>query len=205
MGQFPTPAADSWALGCVFYQCLSGRPPILETDETLTKKRIVSFDVKKPVNDDEAFLFSDSHASSINADARKLITSLLNRHARERPRMTQVAQSDFFVKAGTDVFSLYRQQAHPLDVGDVSPVADAQWSRRQFSSIWAPQPQAYDISTETDTRNPSSRGLSSGPIAEGGEATAFFSKTSTLPSILRNISEKIPLPLSKRSIAEEMV
>jgi serine/threonine protein kinase len=38
MGGFPTPAADSWALGCVLYQCLLGRPPILEADKTLTKK-----------------------------------------------------------------------------------------------------------------------------------------------------------------------
>jgi serine/threonine protein kinase len=198
MGGFPTPAADSWALGCVLYQCLSGRPPILEADETLTRNRIVSFDVKESKNDDEALLFSDSHAASINTDARNLITRLLNRHARERPRMNQVAQHDFFVKAGTDVFALYRQQAHPLDVGDVSPVPDAQWSRRQFSSIWAPQPQAYDISiTIEDARNSSRGGVSSGPIPEGDEATAFFSKSN-----LRNISENIPLPLSKRSIEE---
>jgi serine/threonine protein kinase len=201
MGGFPTPAADSWALGCVLYQCLSGRPPILEADETLTKNRIVSFDVKESKNDDESQLFSDSHAASISTEAQNLITRLLNRHALERPSMTQVAHHDFFAIAGTDVFSLYRQPAHPLDVGDVSPVVDAEWSRRQFSSIWAPQPQAYDISINMEDTRPQSQGSSSGPILEGDEATAFFSKTS-LATNLRHISEKIPLPTSKRTIEE---
>ena len=204
MGAFPTPAADSWALGCVLYQCLSGRPPILEADETLTKNRIVSFDVKDSRNKDDAILFSGSHASSINTDARNLITRLLNRNSNERPSMSQVAEHDFFLQAGTDVFALYRQAAHPLDVGDVSPVADAQWSRRQFSSIWAPQPQAYEISIQMeDERKNSSRGVGpAGPILEGEEATFFFSKSGTLASNLRNISEKLPLPLSKRAIHE---
>ena len=203
MGSFPTPAADSWALGCVIYQCLSGRPPILEAEEHMTRNRIVSFDVKESKNDDEDHLFSDVHAASISADARNLITRLLNRHAVERPRMVEVAQHDFFAKAGSDPFSLYHQPAHPLDVGDVSPVADAQWSRRQFSSIWAPQPQAYDISINTEDSRISTRGgASAGPILQGPEGTAFFSKSSLASSGLHDVSEKAPLPLSKRRIAE---
>lgn len=205
MGGFPTPAADSWALGCVLYQCLSGRPPILEADEKQTKNRIVSFDVKESKDNDEELLFSDSHGASITSEARNLIICLLNRHSAERPSMAQVAQHDFFSSAGTNVFALYRQSAHPLDIGDVSPVVDAQWSRRQFSSIWAPQPQAYDISRQLDdTRVQLHGALSTGPIPEGDEAISLFSRSSTIPSNLRHISEKIPpLPTYAKRPMEE--
>jgi serine/threonine protein kinase len=195
MGTVPTLAADSWALGCVLYQCLSGRPPILEDDETLTRHRIVAFHHEESTSGGRDLLFQDSHAAGIEPDAKDLIQQLLKRNAPERPGVAQIAQHDFFLKAGIDVFQLYRSVAHPLDVGDVSPVADAKWSRRQFSSIWSPQPQAYDISLPTDDVPCGPRGISSsGPIPEGEEAAAFFSRASSHPNNLRHISEKIPLP-----------
>lgn len=203
MGGFPTLAADAWALGCVLYQCLSGRPPIIEDDDTLTKSRIVSFDVGKSANAGGSQLFMGSHATGIDSDARELITSLLNRNAPERPSMIQTAQHDFFLKEGTDVFSLHRQPAPPLDVGDVSPVEDAQWARRQFSSIWAPQPQAYDISsTLSDFPANNFTNRSSGPIIEGDEATAFFSLSSSISGDPHKKGGKIPLPSLKRPIKE---
>lgn len=203
MGGFPTMAADSWALGCVIYQCLSGRPPILEADETMTRNRIVSFEVSAGAkNNDEAKLFGDTHGLAIEPEARQLIIQLLNRHAAERPSMQQVAQEDFFAGSGTNVFSLYTQPAHPLDVGDVTPVADAQWTRRQFSSIWAPQPQAYDISLQPPERTQNRRDGNKDPIPEGQEATAFFSKSSQ-PLDLKHVSEEKLPPMPKRSIAEE--
>lgn len=206
MGAFPTIAADSWALGCVIYQCLSGRPPILEADESLTRNRIVAFNVDEGGKyDDEAHLFGDSHSASIEPSARKLIVQLLKRHAIERPSMQQVAREDFFAGAGTDVFTLYQQPAPPLDVGDVTPVADAQWTRRQFSSIWAPQPQAYDISMKPTDRPMNQTGFSKGPIPEGLEATSFFSK-STNPLDLNQVSDDRmpPMPNKVAIISETM-
>lgn len=203
MGAFPTVASDSWALGCVIYQCLSGRPPILEADESLTRNRIVSFDVEgTSTNNDESRLFGDDHSSIIEQSARKLIVQLLNRHATDRPSMQQVAQDDFFAGSGTDVFTLYHQPAPPLDVGDVTPVADAQWTRRQFSSIWAPQPQAYDISLQPSRRQLDHSKGNKAPIVEGQEASSFFSK-SMQPFDLNHISEeKLPLVPNKATIVE---
>ena len=195
LGGVPNMTADCWALGCVLYQCLSGRPPIMEEDDSATRHRIVSFDAPTATDSRDA-LFEDSHASGISTDARDLIRSLLNRNPSERPSLGDTARHDFFVKSGTDVFTLYQKPALQLDVGDVSPVADAQWSRRQFSSIWAPQPQAYDIGITTDSSQAFSTSISSGAIEEGEECGAFFSKSASTKNYLNlgNISERAPLP-----------
>jgi len=199
LGAFPTVAADAWALGCVTYQCLSGRPPLLEADDEATRNRIVSFDgfganktVSETKNEVDR-LFEDSHASSIPVVARDMIKSLLDRNPLKRPGMNQIAECDFFT---VNVFALYSQPAYPLDVGSVSPVPNSNWARRQYSSIWAALPEAYNVSlpeepNANDTRFPGP--FTDAPIAEGEEATGFFSSSGNLPSTAAESLGKRPV------------
>jgi serine/threonine protein kinase len=126
-------------------KCLSGRPPLLEADDAATRHRIVSFHVQDSSREVDG-LFQGKHAAGISAEARDLIENLLERDASCRPAMAQVAQHNFFwagdaSSAGAtpmDVFSLHKQPAYPLDVGDVSPTPDSdQWSRYVCRPLFA--------------------------------------------------------------------
>ena len=177
MGAIPTPSADAWALGCVLYQCLSGRPPLLENDDESTRRRIVSFSADESPGEGLDKIFEDPHASGIGMSARAMIKALLNNVAGERPSMQEVAIMDFFACNNVDIFSLYQRPAHPLDAGQVMPVPDSRWSRRQLSSIWSPQPEAYsmEVSVTTVVNTERSGELSNkAPIPEGDERTGSF-------------------------------
>jgi serine/threonine protein kinase len=201
MGRYPTFAADTWALGCVTYQCLTGRPPIIEADDGATRNRIVSFcnDNDKKHNDVDR-LFIEKHAAGMSLEARDFIKHMLDLDSLKRPSMNQLAEHPFFT---SNVFALHTQTAYPLDVGSVGPTPNAQWARRQFSSIWAPQPATYNItiSTNSTTDNTRSLALSERPIIEGKEAFSFFSTSgktlqSDISSTTGKRNRKIMLPPS---------
>ena len=177
LGAIPTQAADSWALGCVFYQCLTGRPPLLDESDQSTKDKIVAFQCSEEENTEER-IFQGKHAEGIDQDCKNLIRRLLQRHYASRPTMNAISQDNFF--NGMDVFNLHRNAAHEIDVGKVSPQPDAKWARRQFSSIWAPMPGAYDVSLESAEGDfLESSTTTSSAIPEGGERNSYFTPAQT--------------------------
>ena len=129
IGGFPSTAADVWALGCVLFQCISGRPPILEDTDQLTAQKIVTFDL----NSEGRGFFGECDASTFRDDAKSLIIRMLNPDASCRPDILHIADEEFF--KGMDIFSLHKKPAHPLDVGTIAPTSDAKWSRRQFRYV----------------------------------------------------------------------
>jgi serine/threonine protein kinase len=195
MGAFPTNKADVWALGCLMYQCLSGRPPFFEEDDEATRQTIVSFNMHDTPKDAADQLFQDKHAIGIEQNARQMIKACLVRDPSRRPGMGELAAFDFFSEADVNVFSLHAQPAHHLDVGAAAPAPDAKWARRQFSSIWAPQPVAYDITLPDETIKPTTYASTKTvePIVEGDEAMGYFSVSGLAPKQpLGSIMERLP-------------
>lgn len=177
LGAYPSFSTDSWALGCVFYQCLAGKPPLLGENELLTKQRIVSFNIEEETESgisENLFSTDESDGLVFSDDAKSLIKQLFSQNPNDRPNMVTISEHSFFV--GMDVFNLFKHSSCRIDAGLVTPKPDAAWTRRQFSSIWAPQPQAYNLSNIANTDSKSDKDISL-PIPEGDELNGFFLMT----------------------------
>eukprot|EP00927_Polykrikos_kofoidii_P043217 TRINITY_DN37277_c0_g1_i1.p1 TRINITY_DN37277_c0_g1~~TRINITY_DN37277_c0_g1_i1.p1 ORF type:complete len:1069 (-),score=233.90 TRINITY_DN37277_c0_g1_i1:64-3270(-) len=139
-GSVPTQAADAWALGCVVYQMLSGRPPIWaesELEEDL-RSRIVSFRL-------------DNRLHDLPEKARGLVTALMEADAEKRRPVSETTSDPWF--EGLDILTLYRKPRGP-DLPATSTAAaiaaaegatDERWQKRQHSKIWNILPSAQDF------------------------------------------------------------
>ena len=185
LGGIPSKLADSWALGCVLFQCLAGRPPLLEFNEAATRQRIVTFDLSSSKAADDDFFLERLGISSFSQLSKDLIRCLLTKILINRLSMATAAMHAFF--QGKDVFSLHMKTPYQLDPGKVAPSPDATWARRQFSSIWAPQPQAYAISNARSVSTSYLDRLNT-PIVEKGERDDYFLFTEN--KMLPKVSEK---------------
>ena len=190
LGGYPSFATDSWALGCVFYQCLAGKPPLLEDSESRTKQKIVSFNVELTSSGDgDLFSVKGSGSTAFSEHSIDLIKKLLSPNPDDRPNMTTITEHNFF--DGLNVFHLFKRASSALVAGRIKPQPNAEWTRRQFSSIWAPQPQSYNLSSLYDISDFSNSFNLDGPIIEGDESNGLFlSKQSSIRPVLFGIAEK---------------
>ncbi|CAM9303063.1 unnamed protein product [Choristocarpus tenellus] len=143
-GGMPSREADAWALGCVIYHCISGRPPVFSEDDNETLAKVVKFasiPTDSPEGNNEKCL--PTLPLSVSKDCRALVGALMEPDPVIRVGIEEAAWHMFFTSEQVDVFSLHCNKPLELVRGSVKPNPDAAWSRRQNSMIWAPMPQEY--------------------------------------------------------------
>ena len=138
MGGQPSYESDCWALGCLLYQCLAGRPPIWAETVQETMASIVQFSADR-----------DIYPDTFPPTAQGLVSALLEPKPEARLTLEAAAAHPFF--EGVDVFQLYKSQAPELAVGSVEPAPDAKWARRQNSMLWQPMPQEFSAAPSAGT------------------------------------------------------
>ncbi len=143
--------ADAWALGCLMLQCLSGRPPILgdvSGDDRATLSHVVRFATDEEQGLKKALSRLPEEVSLL---ARCLATSLLHTDPSPGKRISveNAANDLWFANANLNVHNMYADSSPvKLLAGPVAPQANAAWTRRQNSMIWAPMPEPFELQGE---------------------------------------------------------
>ena len=134
-----TRGADWWAYGCLVYQCLAGRPPVVDAQEDKIMSRIVDFDVE------DTSIFPDKFPR----DAQAIVTRLLDPSPDRRlaasaapdESIAEIQRCAFFGKH-IDIETAYKMRAPTFTAGDVTP-AGGKWTQRTFSMMVSPLMKSY--------------------------------------------------------------
>lgn len=102
-GQIPDTLADSWALGCLLFQCVVGRPPVFTELDDNIKARVVSFAASR---DEGLSPLLTNH--SLSQDIKDLIQGLLMPDKTRRFTLEAAAVHPFFTSQGVNVDALHR-------------------------------------------------------------------------------------------------
>lgn len=142
-GGIPDFGADAWALGCVIFLCLAGRPPIFAETDAAIMDRVVRFEAVKTEANGVGDTSLPPLPSEVSQTSQLLVRELMEPDRQVRLSVERAAKHGFFIEGNVDVFALHRQKPVELAQGTVAPAPNAAWSRRQNSMIWAPMPQEY--------------------------------------------------------------
>jgi len=142
-GAHPSVESDVWALGCVIFQMLVGRPPLWADSAGEMMQRIVHFEPEQ----------LPAFPPGVSETAKGLVLSLLVRAPDRRlggggSGVGAVFGHAFF--AGLPPLDrLYQTTPPTLDGGVVAPAPNAAWARRQNSVMWSPLPSSYNFAEHT--------------------------------------------------------
>ncbi|KAI8916824.1 kinase-like domain-containing protein, partial [Entophlyctis helioformis] len=81
-------ASDVWAIGCILYQLLVGRPPFKGSNEYQTFQRIIHLKYAFPAHDDTV--------DGGTVGGWKLVETILNLDPAQRPTLDAVKEHAFF-------------------------------------------------------------------------------------------------------------
>jgi len=151
-------SVDAWALGCLAYFCLSGRPPFYGDAQQVISQILDEKKGKVTFLLDEKNEDKDDDCLQMNQCACKFIDSLMCIDVANRLNFTNILNEDYLVRGydSTDICNmpdetvilepnkLHFQDSFllpPLEVeGKTSSNESQEWARRQLSVIWAPMP-----------------------------------------------------------------
>nr|BAJ95911.1 predicted protein [Hordeum vulgare subsp. vulgare] len=142
-----TRMADLWALGCVIYQMLAGRPPVWS--EFVEQKRARDDLFGKIVRFSDTTPAHDKFPASFPEEAKPLLLALLHPDPSQRlgaGGFSQIKSHPFF--AGIVFDELHLHAGPKLTGGVAAPAPDKAWSRRKYSMLHAPLPSSYSFAVE---------------------------------------------------------